>query len=73
MRIDRKEHSDAIHRSLKNNDYNSVVYHETTLILLSRSPFKLPCQHFVGQRSLTNYMKSIESFEASVEITVGMA
>ena len=72
IRIDRKEHSDAIHRSLKKNNDNFVIDHETNLILFSRSPFELPCQHFCGQKSLTNYIKSRESFVPPVEITLGM-
>ena len=72
IRIDRKEHSDAIHRSLKKNNDNFVIDHETSLILFSRSPFELPCQHFCGQKSLTNYIKSRESFVPPVEITLGM-
>ena len=71
-RIDQKEHSDAIHRSLKKNNDNFVIDHETNLILFSISPFELPCQHFCGQISLTNYIKSRESFVPPVEITVGM-
>lgn len=49
-----------------------MIDHETSLILFSRSPFELPFQHFCGQKSLTNYIKSRQSFIPPVEITVGM-
>ena len=45
--------------------------HETSLISFSRSLFELPCQHLCAQESLTNYIKSRESFVPPVEITVG--
>ena len=49
-----------------------MIDHETSLILFSRSPFELPCQHFCGHKSLANYIKSRESFVPPVEITLGM-
>ena len=56
IRIDRKEHSSRIYRSFKQNQNNFELDHETSVILFSRSPFELPCQHFCGQKALTNYI-----------------
>ena len=58
IRIDQKEHSSRIYRSLKQNQNNFKLDHETNVILFSRSPFELPCQHFCGQKALTNYIKA---------------
>ena len=51
IRIDQKEHSTKIYRSLKQNQNNFKLHHETNVILFSRSPFELPREHFfVGKR-----------------------
>ena len=49
-----------------------MIDHETSLIIFSRSPFKLLCKHFSGQKSLTYYIKSRKSFVSPAESTVGM-
>ena len=71
IRIDRKEHSSRIYRSFKQNQNNFELDHETSVILFSRSPFELPCQHFCGQKALTNYIKTKDSFISPTPVSLG--
>lgn len=71
IRIDRKEHSSTIYRSLKQNQNNFKLDHETNVVLFSRSPFELPCQHFCGLKTLTNYINRKDSFISLTEVSLG--
>ena len=70
INVDRIQHTEMFHRSHSNFCY--PLDYESRTILFSESLFTGPCEKFIKEKALSNYIKQKKSFTEPVEITPGI-
>ena len=70
INVDRIQHTEMFHRSHSNFCY--PLDYESRTILFSESLFTGPCEKFIKEKALSNYIQQKKSFTEPVEITPGI-
>ena len=71
LEIDRKYHVEAVTASLKSNNQNFVMDHESSAILHCKSQFVQSFEMFSGAKTLSNYVKAKKHYIEPEEICIG--